>query len=359
MSAPAQAMHSDGVRLFDAFLEIKESQSQEEASPVLQEAVGNFVIAMEEDTVYGTPALASVSMTPPPLPQVDIVLETPEEDAGDEAALEADTVELGTNDDVEETVAITSNTQPLSQGTRAALSELSTDPLIMLKTKAPGSSSAPPLLHGTPQRDEDGDLKYPEGATADLKEVIDDINTRRMSSWGSKFEDVLVEADPGEPEELQDGTEAVVCREEDKIATRVHFKACVTVGSYIPDSTDVLQTEVEVTVREVSLGFHTIASSPDDADMDHESQATTSGMSSGSLAEGRRVTRSEQTSLSSQTEEQIITSPNEITPTLSGRSGKRKAAPSPREETLPSNTGVLLHGLSLRAPPRWIARRIP
>jgi hypothetical protein len=344
-SAQAQAIQSDGVRSFDAAVDVEDSQAHDEESSIPHDAAGNFVISME-DTGYGMPALASVLMPPPPLPRVDIILDTPEEDAGEETASEKDTDEDGPDHTTRNKAAVTSHAWPPSQGTGAALSELSTNSIIMPGTHAFGSSSAPLLLRGTPQQDEIGNLRHPDGATSALKEVADDINARKITKNVKTNEEADVVPDSGRVQEKADSMKTLEDNEEEERVRRVHFEASVAVDSHVSDSTEVLHNEKKVAMHEIHLETHANSLPLIDAGSDHESGPSTSGMSIKSLAEAGQATEPEATFLSPQitTKSSDALQPENKTATSvagsplrsSGSAQKRKATTSTRKENLPS-----------------------
>ena len=183
MVAPASLILPVGVRSFDVTSEVRESLSPDDEAPVSHGAIGNFVISME-DNEWGEPALASVLMPPPPLPAMDIVLDIPETDENDRTIAEAEDYKAAEKCRTQEKPPTTSGTMPLSQGTRAALAEISINPVIMLRRNGSPSSRARSLLSGSLFSGEDADLQYPENAKSALKQQIDDINGRRILQSG-------------------------------------------------------------------------------------------------------------------------------------------------------------------------------
>jgi hypothetical protein len=183
MITPASLIRPIEVRSFDKTSEFGDSQSQDDEASVSHGAIGSFVISAE-DNGWGEPALASVLMPPPPLPPVDIVLDILEADENDSETEEADIREGEEEGKAQEKAPMTSDTMPLSQGTRAALAEISTNSVIMLRTNGSASSRTHPQLNGSLLSGEDEDLWYREDAKSALKRQIGDINDRRILKSG-------------------------------------------------------------------------------------------------------------------------------------------------------------------------------
>jgi hypothetical protein len=168
MVAPAPLMRPGGVRSFDVTSEVGDSQSQNDEVYVGHGAIGNFVISAE-DNEWGELALASVLMPPPPLPLVDIVLNIPEADENDRETAEEIVGEGKEERRAQGNAPTTSDTMPLSQGTRAAPAEISTNSVIMLKKIGSASSRARPSLSGSLVSGEDEDMWYGKDAKSALK----------------------------------------------------------------------------------------------------------------------------------------------------------------------------------------------
>ena len=171
MSVSSYAFNPE-VRSFNSPLEVEDSQSEAGEGSIPHDAVGDCVLEdVWEDRAH---SLECTLMLSAPAQRTDIMLDTPESPR--RSIKLSDPVTAPQKDQESDTasqrnaVAIC-DTQSLSQSTRNALSELSTNTVIMPKADGGKSPWMSPL-------DENGSS---EGAEPDSRALIKDTNARRIS----------------------------------------------------------------------------------------------------------------------------------------------------------------------------------
>lgn len=359
MSVPAQALRSDGVRSFTGSMGFENNRSQANERSTHHNSVENFVIS-EEDTENGTHALASVLMPPPILPRVDIVLHKPEpseDDEDDETSPTVDLYEHRIKKRTQENSTITSDTDPLSQGTRTALLELSTNTAIMLWTNVTGPSQDTPLLHSRIRQDENGDQQCPGAVSDALKQRINNINARRILRSGTNSEDEVVVPGHNRFEEHEDITGSADNHEVANTVTRVDVEASAMLDFHVSTgSGEALHTELMAAVPEGLLERRADSLAHTDDETDHQPRPSASSTESRSLAEAGQAPEAEQTfeslevcmeeSKSVQAAEQMENLETGTHPS-SGSSRKRKAASYTRKDSVPNKRSRAVRQSSL------------